>query len=101
MIRSRPVPAPKVGLVLLNYRDAALTIEAHRAALALAYPALEVVVADNGSGDGSAERLRAAGIAVLETGANLGFAGGNNIAMRARLVRPIKPTARRAAKLIP
>src|SRR3954462_8663760 len=37
-----------------------------------------VVVADNGSTDGSLEALRARdGISLIENGANLGFSGGN------------------------
>ncbi len=44
----------------------------------------EVVVADNASSDGSVELLRRdyPWVRVIETGANLGFAGGNNAALR-------------------
>jgi hypothetical protein len=44
----------------------------------------ETVVVDNASSDGSVEMLRRdyPEVRVLETGANLGFAGGNNAALR-------------------
>jgi GT2 family glycosyltransferase len=46
-----------------------------------------VVVADNGSTDGSVEAIRAADpeAELVENGANLGFAGGNNAAIRRAL----------------
>jgi GT2 family glycosyltransferase len=45
---------------------------------------LRVVVVDNGSSDGSAERLRRArpDVELIETGENLGFAGGNDVGLR-------------------
>ncbi len=47
-----------------------------------------IVVADNGSRDGSLEALRAVpGIELVENGANLGFSGGNNAAIRRALER--------------
>jgi GT2 family glycosyltransferase len=46
-----------------------------------------VVVADNGSSDGSADAIRAAHphVELVENGANLGFSGGNNAAIRRAL----------------
>ena len=48
-----------------------------------------VVVADNGSTDGSAAAIRAAfpAVELVETGANLGYSGGNNAAIRRALDR--------------
>jgi GT2 family glycosyltransferase len=48
-----------------------------------------VIVADNGSGDGSVEAIRSAfpDVEVVENGANLGFSGGNNAAIRHALER--------------
>ena len=44
----------------------------------------EVIVVDNASADGSADLARRwAGVTVIETGANLGFARGNNVGIRA------------------
>jgi GT2 family glycosyltransferase len=44
----------------------------------------EVIVVDNGSDDGSVEHLRTRWpqVRVVEAGANLGFAGGNNLGIR-------------------
>lgn len=48
-----------------------------------------VVVADNGSTDGSVEAIRAAhpGVELIENGANLGYSGGNNAAIARALER--------------
>lgn len=71
-----------VSVVLVNYRGAEDTITCLRAFDQVDWPAdrLELIVVDNESGDGSAERIRAAvpGAVVIESGANLGFAGGCN-----------------------
>ena len=48
-----------------------------------------VVVADNGSGDGSVDAIRAAHpqVEIVENGDNLGFSGGNNAGIRHALAR--------------
>jgi GT2 family glycosyltransferase len=48
-----------------------------------------VVVADNGSTDGSVDAIRAAypSVELVETGANLGYSGGNNAGIRRALER--------------
>jgi len=50
-------------------------------------PALRLIVVDNGSSDGSAARLRRErpGLEVIESGGNLGFAGGNEVGIRRAL----------------
>jgi GT2 family glycosyltransferase len=55
--------------------------------LAQTSPPEFVFLVDNGSTDGSAEYVRAAwpSVSVLEAGTNLGFAGGNNVGIRAAL----------------
>ncbi|CAL9328881.1 hypothetical protein SUDANB95_00027 [Actinosynnema sp. ALI-1.44] len=78
---------PDVSVVVVNYRGAEDTITCLRALYAdLSYPAekLQVVCVDNASGDGSAERIRAAvpAATVVEAPANLGFAGGCNLGAR-------------------
>lgn len=80
---------PKVSVVVLCFNECEIT----RACLwsldlLSAYPALEIVVVDNGSTDETAEFLRhwqtshPAG-RVVTTGRNLGFAAGNNAGARA------------------
>ncbi|MEO6715336.1 MAG: glycosyltransferase family 2 protein, partial [Mycobacteriales bacterium] len=75
--------APRVAAVLVNYRGAEDTIECLRAFDALDWPAerIELIVVDNASGDGSAERIRSAvpQAVVIESPANTGFAGGCNL----------------------
>lgn len=74
---------PRVSVVLVNYRGAADTVTAIGYLKALAqYPAqLEIVVVDNASGDGSLQVLSAFAddITLVESSANLGFAGGCNL----------------------
>ena len=52
-------------------------------------PGLELLIADSASPDGSGDRLAARfpGVAYLQTGANLGYAGGNLLAMEWALAR--------------
>jgi GT2 family glycosyltransferase len=75
-----------VRVVVLNWNAAELTARCVRSLLATEHPPdrLEVVVADNGSVDGSLAELRAAFPVVrfVENGANLGFAEGCNRALR-------------------
>jgi N-acetylglucosaminyl-diphospho-decaprenol L-rhamnosyltransferase len=62
-------------------------VEASLAGSRLCY---EVWVVDNASHDGTPTMLRAEfpSVRLLESGANLGFAGGNNLALRALLAGP-------------
>ena len=71
-----------VSVVLVNYRGADDTITCLRAFDDVDWPSdrLELIVVDNESGDGSADRIRAAvpSAHVVESGSNAGFAGGCN-----------------------
>ena len=79
-------------VVVVNYRTPALTLDCLRSLEReiAGLPASQVSLVDNASGDGSAERLRAAAqeagwtkwLRILEAPENLGFAGGNNFAIR-------------------
>lgn len=78
---------PRVRVVVLNYDGGEMTLDCVDSLLATDWPAdrLEIVVVDNGSVDGIAARLKAEypSVRVLEPFANLGFAGGCNLGMRA------------------
>jgi len=76
--------APRVTCVVLNWNGWQDTIECVGALKKSTYPCLTVMVVDNGSTDDSVARVKAAypDILLLESGKNLGFAGGNNIGIR-------------------
>ncbi|MEB3220447.1 MAG: glycosyltransferase [Candidatus Sericytochromatia bacterium] len=69
--------APRVGVVVLNWRGEAETRRCLAALAEQAGVALDVLVVDNGSGEAEVERLRAL-TRVLALGANFGFAHGMN-----------------------
>ncbi|MCB1937663.1 MAG: glycosyltransferase family 2 protein [Rhodocyclaceae bacterium] len=101
------------AVILLNWRNASDTLACIESVLASRYRDFQILVCDNASGDGSVERFRAwsaahASVAALdaigpgascdairaallhrvvwiETGGNLGFAGGNNVALKLAL----------------
>jgi GT2 family glycosyltransferase len=122
--------SPHVQVLILNWNGYRDTIRCLESVFALAYPRVGVVVCDNGSTDGSVQRIRewaegrgtepvphgtgaptrreplrcavydrataeaggpisdrAPELVIIETGANLGFAGGNNIGLRYLLAR--------------
>ena len=72
-----------VSVILVNYKGADDTITCLRFFDEVEWPAdrLELIVVDNQSEDGSAERIAEAvpHARVIESGANLGFAGGCNV----------------------
>lgn len=78
---------PQVVVVVLNWNGAADTLECLASLNTSSYPSFRILVVDNGSSDDSVPRLLAAhpGLWLLETGSNLGFAGGNNVGIRAAL----------------
>lgn len=72
---------PGVTALVLNWRRPQDTLDAVRSLLDSHYPALSVLVIENGSGDGSADQLKQElpeGVDLLVHQENLGFAGGNN-----------------------
>lgn len=76
--------AKQVYIVLLNWNGWRDTIACVESCLALLYPRFRIIIVDNGSTDGSEAILRERfpGIELIQTGANLGFAGGNNVGIR-------------------
>lgn len=81
---------PLVHIILVNWNGYDDTVECVASCLQLDYAAYKTVIVDNGSGDGSGERLRSlydgeARVEVVLAGENLGFAGGNNLGIRRAL----------------
>jgi GT2 family glycosyltransferase len=72
---------------VLNYRRPEETASCVKALLDSVPPPASVIVVDNDSGDGSADWLRSAlpHAEIVESGKNLGYAGGMNVGMRRAL----------------
>jgi GT2 family glycosyltransferase len=70
----------RVTAIVLNWCNEDETAACLESLAACNYPALTVVLVDNGSPDGSGDRLRTRfpHVEYLQTGTNLGYAGGNN-----------------------
>lgn len=75
---------PRVSCIILNWNGWAHTVECLTALIESSYQRMTLIVVDNGSTDNSVEQIRAAfpNVLVLESGKNLGFAGGNNLGIR-------------------
>jgi GT2 family glycosyltransferase/glycosyltransferase involved in cell wall biosynthesis len=83
-----PAMAPKrIAAVVLNYRTPDQTWLAVRSLQSSRRRPSQIIVVDNASGDGSAERLRTAlqGVTVIEASVNGGFSAGCNLGVRAAL----------------
>jgi N-acetylglucosaminyl-diphospho-decaprenol L-rhamnosyltransferase len=74
------VPTSQVDVVIVGYKSVDV-IDAAIGCLRRDPLVRGVVLVDNDSGDGTAERGRALGTTVVETGANLGFAKAVNIGL--------------------
>jgi GT2 family glycosyltransferase len=76
---------PRASIIVLNYNGFRYIDTCLEALLAQELEGgFEVLVVDNGSEDGSPEYIRERWpqVRVIEAGANLGFAGGNNLGLR-------------------
>ncbi len=73
--------SPLVYLLILNYRGYEDTCECIESLLCIEYNNYRLLVIDNNSEDGSYEKLqqRYPDIEHIQTGKNLGYAGGNNV----------------------
>jgi GT2 family glycosyltransferase len=76
--------APSWWTIVLSWNGREETLACLDSLTRATGPEDAVVVVDNGSHDGSAEAVEHAhpGVALLRNGANLGFAGGNNVGIR-------------------
>lgn len=79
-----PEGPASVGVVILNWNGKADTLACLESLFRCTYPAFHIYVVDNASSDGSVEAVRRqfgdkTNLTVVESGSNLGFAGGNNV----------------------
>lgn len=74
---------PRVAIIVLNWNGKEDTLDCLASLERLDYPAMDIIVVDNGSSDDSVSAIRAGYPAVhlIELDENLGFVGGNNIGM--------------------
>ena len=76
------VRRPSARVVIVNWRQPELTIRAARSISEQLGSGDALVVVDNASGDGSAERLSRQGLTVVQSSENLGFGAGVNLGAR-------------------
>lgn len=76
--------SPKVFIIILNWNGWEDTIECVESCLKLAYANSSILIVDNASSDDSEVILRERfpDIDIIQTGKNLGYAGGNNVGIR-------------------
>ena len=76
----------KIAVIILNYKGAQDTIECVNSvkdSILEKEITLEIIVVENGSNDGTKEKLKSLnGIYLLESEINLGFSGGNNLGIK-------------------
>ncbi|KPJ69771.1 hypothetical protein AMJ44_02350 [candidate division WOR-1 bacterium DG_54_3] len=82
---------PKVAIIILNWNGYSDTAECLKSLKKIDYPNYEIVIVDNGSKDGSPDRLKREFpyITLLKNPDNLGFAEGCNVGMRYALERGV------------
>lgn len=76
---------PLVSAIVVNYNGRGFVLESVQSLLDQDLDGIEVLVVDNGSSDGSADELLSRfgdRIRLLRSARNLGFGGGNNLAIR-------------------
>src|SRR5215472_14565229 len=79
-----PQVSPKVSIITLTWNSYEVTRDCLLTLKKLDYPNFEIIVVDNGSTDGSQEKLDRdfPEVRHLRNTTNLGFSGGNNVAIR-------------------
>jgi GT2 family glycosyltransferase len=82
--------ARSVGIIILNWNQEKDTSDCLSSLAKIDYPNYEVILVDNGSTDGSPDRIKAKfpEITLIKNGVNLGFAEGNNVGIRHLLSKP-------------
>lgn len=81
--------APKVSVVVLHWNHEHDTRDCVKSLLSCSYQNLEILLVDNGSANASGEKLHREfpSVVFLHNETNLGFSGGNNVAIRHSLQR--------------
>lgn len=76
--------SPRVAIILLNWNQEADTTECLKSLAEIDYGNYEIVLVDNGSRDGSADKIKNKfpNIELINNPENLGFAEGNNVGIR-------------------
>ncbi len=71
----------KVAIILINWNSYDLTRDTLKSLQKVSYKDLDVIVVDNGSTDGSGDRLEVefSEVILLKSASNTGFTGGNNL----------------------
>jgi len=74
----------RVTILILNWNGKADTLRCLESLARLTFAGTEIVVVDNGSADGSVAAIATCypDVTILQSGGNLGFAGGNNVGLR-------------------
>src|ERR1700722_2735483 len=77
-------PGPVWQAIVLNWNGREDTLCCLDSLSRIARPDLGIVCVDNGSSDGSQQAIRERfpDVVLIEAGANLGYAGGNNLGLR-------------------
>ena len=90
MNRTSTEPEPRVVVIVLNWNGVQDTVQCLRSLQAVTYGNMETIVVDNGSGRSDVAELRrwTSQVTLLENPTNLGFSGGNNVAIRRALGDP-------------
>lgn len=80
---------PHVIIIILNWNGWSDTIECLESLSLIIYPNFKIIVLDNGSNDDSVNKIKewiktkgTNNIRLIENKSNLGFAGGNNVAIK-------------------
>jgi GT2 family glycosyltransferase len=84
-----PKDRPRVIGLILNWNGGDDTLALLKNLQKVPYPDFDMLVLDNDSSDDSVEKIHAAfpEIEIIQTGANRGYAGGNNVGFRLALER--------------
>lgn len=75
---------PLVSIISVNFNQPEVTGEMVESLMKITYPAVEVIVVDNGSTMGNLEEilLKYPTVKLIKSTVNLGFAGGNNLGIK-------------------